>query len=63
MPINGILIMTQEAEREKIKDETHQLHDEEQVELDEAEREKNNQKRELDSNLVILYSLKICGIY
>lgn len=32
---NDMLIMTNEAEREEIKDETHELEDEEQDELEE----------------------------
>lgn len=34
---NDMLIMTNEAEREEIKDETHELEDEEQDELEESD--------------------------
>jgi hypothetical protein len=34
---NDILIMTNESEREEIKDETHELEDEDQDELEESD--------------------------
>ena len=34
---NNILIMANEAEREEIKDETHELEDEDQDELEESD--------------------------
>ena len=36
--------MSEESEREEIKDETHQLQDEEQEELDDAEEEEEEEE-------------------
>jgi hypothetical protein len=41
-----ILTMSEEAEREEIKDETHQLYDQEQEELDDAEEEEEEKQLE-----------------
>jgi hypothetical protein len=46
--------MTKESEREEIKDETHQLQDEEQEELDGI----GERERYMSSNLPITCSLK-----
>jgi hypothetical protein len=40
-----ILIMSEESEREEIRDETHQLQDEEQEESDESEEEEEEEEK------------------
>jgi hypothetical protein len=53
--------MSEDAEREEIRDETHQLQDEEQEESDEAKEEEEEEKTiitELNNKLHILYSLQ-----
>jgi hypothetical protein len=40
--------MSEESEREEIKDETHQLQDEEQEELDDEEEQEEEKRRRKD---------------
>ena len=44
------MIMSEESEREEIKDETHQVQDEEQEELDDVEDEEVEREEDTFSN-------------
>ena len=45
-----LIIMSEESEREEIKDETHQVQDEEQEELDDVEDEEVEREEDTFSN-------------